>query len=174
MEHRVEDQTVLPPVAIKVGRRELLLWGEPEWHLKPIGLAARDTLRLEMGFCLYGNDINDETSPLEAGLGWITKFTKSFVDSDFLAQQKEDGIERKLVGFEMVDRGIPRNNYEIVNEVGDQIGHVTSGTMSPSMKIGIGLGYVLKEYSGIDSEIFIAVRNKQLKAKVVKPPFYKK
>ena len=144
------------------------------YGIKPIGLAARDTLRLEMGFCLYGNDINDETSPLEAGLGWITKFSKSFVDSDFLAKQKEDGIKRKLVGFEMIDRGIPRNNYEIVNEVGDQIGHVTSGTMSPSMKIGIGLGYVIKEYSGIDSEIFIAVRNKHLKAKVVKPPFYKK
>ena len=142
--------------------------------IKPIGLAARDTLRLEMGFCLYGNDINDETSPLEAGLGWITKFTKRFVDSDFLSKQKENGIQRKLVGFEMVDRGIPRNNYEIVNEAGDQIGHVTSGTMSPSMKIGIGLGYVLEEYSKIESEIFIKVRNKQLRAKVVKPPFYKK
>ena len=142
--------------------------------IKPIGLAARDTLRLEMGFCLYGNDINDETSPLEAGLGWITKFTKRFVDSDFLSKQKENGIQRKLVGFEMVDRGIPRNNYEIVNEAGDQIGHVTSGTMSPSMKIGIGLGYVLEEFSKIESEIFIKVRNKQLRAKVVKPPFYKK
>ena len=127
-----------------------------------------------MGFCLYGNDINDQTSPLEAGLGWITKFSKNFVDSNFLAKQKEDGVQRKLIGFEMVDRGIPRNNYDIVNESGEQIGHVTSGTMSPSMKIGIGLGYVSKEYSGIDSEIFIAVRNKQLKAKVVKPPFYKK
>ena len=145
-----------------------------DFGIKPIGLAARDTLRLEMGFCLYGNDINDQTSPLEAGLGWITKFSKNFVDSNFLAKQKEDGVQRKLIGFEMVDRGIPRNNYDIVNESGEQIGHVTSGTMSPSMKIGIGLGYVSKEYSGIDSEIFIAVRNKQLKAKVVKPPFYKK
>jgi aminomethyltransferase len=143
-------------------------------NVKPIGLAARDTLRLEMGFCLYGNDITDQTSPLEAGLGWITKFTKPFVDSEFLAKQKENGIARKLVGFEMIDRGIPRNTYEIMNGAGDPIGHVTSGTMSPSMNVGIGLGYVLKEYSTIDSELFIAVRNKRLKARVVKPPFYKK
>jgi aminomethyltransferase len=145
-----------------------------EFNIKPIGLAARDTLRLEMGFCLYGNDINDETSPLEAGLGWITKFTKSFVDSEYLAKQKEEGIQRKLVAFEMIDRGIPRKDYEIVDSKGTRIGHVTSGTMSPSMKIGIGLGYVQKEHSGIDTDIFISVRNKTLKAKVVKLPFYKK
>ena len=145
-----------------------------EFNIKPIGLAARDTLRLEMGFCLYGNDINDETSPLEAGLGWITKFTKDFVDSAFLAKQKEEGIERKLVAFEMIDRGIPRKDYEILDSNGIKLGHVTSGTMSPSMKIGIGLGYVQKEHSGIDTDIYIAVRNKTLKAKVVKLPFYKK
>ena len=145
-----------------------------KFDIKPIGLAARDTLRLEMGFCLYGNDINDETSPLEAGLGWITKFTKSFIDSDFLAKQKEKGIQRKLVAFQMIDRGIPRHDYEIVDSSGMKIGHVTSGTMSPSMKIGIGLGYVKKENSSIDSEIYISVRNKQLKAKIVKLPFYKK
>lgn len=145
-----------------------------EFNIKPIGLAARDTLRLEMGFCLYGNDINDETSPLEAGLGWITKFTKDFVDSAFLAKQKEEGIERKLVAFEMIDRGIPRKDYEILDSNGIKLGHVTSGTMSPSMKIGIGLGYVQKGHSGIDTDIYIAVRNKTLKAKVVKLPFYKK
>lgn len=144
-----------------------------EFNIKPIGLAARDTLRLEMGFCLYGNDINDETSPLEAGLGWITKFTKSFVDREYLAKQKEEGIERKLVAFEMIDRGIPRKDYEIVDSNGTKIGHVTSGTMSPSMKIGIGLGYVQKGHSGIDTDIYISVRNKTLKAKVVKLPFYK-
>ncbi|MDA7762561.1 glycine cleavage system aminomethyltransferase GcvT [Crocinitomicaceae bacterium] len=145
-----------------------------EFGIKPIGLAARDTLRLEMGFCLYGNDINDHTSPLEAGLGWITKFTKNFVDCEYLSKQKEEGIERKLVAFEMIDRGIPRNDYEILDSNGIKLGHVTSGTMSPSMKIGIGLGYVQKDYSGFDSEIYIAVRNKTLKAKVVKLPFYKK
>ncbi len=145
-----------------------------EFNIKPIGLAARDTLRLEMGFCLYGNDINDETSPLEAGLGWITKFTKEFVDCEYLAKQKEEGIEKKLVAFGMIDRGIPRKDYEIVDSNGIKIGHVTSGTMSPSMKIGIGLGYVLKGHSGIDTDIYIAVRNKSLKAKVVKLPFYKK
>ena len=145
-----------------------------EFNIKPIGLAARDTLRLEMGFCLYGNDINDNTSPLEAGLGWITKFTKSFVDSEYLAKQKEEGIKRKLVAFEMIDRGIPRKDYVIVDSKGMKIGHVTSGTMSPSMKIGIGLGYVLKEYSVYDTEIYISVRNKTLKAKIVKLPFYKK
>jgi len=145
-----------------------------EFNIKPIGLAARDTLRLEMGYCLYGNDINDETSPLEAGLGWITKFNKTFVDCDYLAKQKENGITRKLIAFEMIDRGIPRQEYEIVDASGLKIGHVTSGTMSPSMKIGIGLGYVQKEYSSFDTEIFISVRNKKLLAKVVKLPFYKK
>jgi len=144
------------------------------FNIKPIGLAARDTLRLEMGYCLYGNDINDYTSPLEAGLGWITKFTKTFVDCEFLAQQKENGITRKLIAFEMIDRGIPRQDYEIVDSNDQKIGHVTSGTMSPSMKIGIGLGYVQKEHSSFDTEIYISVRNKKLLAKVVKLPFYKK
>ena len=114
-----------------------------EFGIKPIGLAARDTLRLEMGFCLYGNDINDHTSPLEAGLGWITKFTKDFVDCEYLSKQKEEGIERKLVAFEMIDRGIPRKDYEILDSNGIKLGHVTSGTMSPSMKIGIGLGLIM-------------------------------
>ena len=142
--------------------------------IKPIGLAARDTLRLEMGFCLYGNDIDDTTSPLEAGLGWITKFTKEFTDSDFLKKQKEEGVTRKLVAFEMIDRGIPRHDYPIVDANGTVIGKVTSGTMSPSMKIGIGLGYVTIENAALESEIFIEIREKGIKAKVVKLPFYKK
>ena len=142
--------------------------------IKPIGLAARDTLRLEMGFCLYGNDIDDTTSPLEAGLGWITKFTKDFVDSDFLKNQKEAGVTKKLVAFEMIDRGIPRHDYPIVDSSGNVIGKVTSGTMSPSMKVGIGLGYVAKEFSTLETEIFIEIREKGVKAKVVKLPFYKK
>ncbi len=142
--------------------------------IKPIGLAARDTLRLEMGFCLYGNDIDDTTSPLEAGLGWITKFTKKFVDSDKLQKQKEEGVTRKLVAFEMVDRGIPRHDYPIEDANGNLIGKVTSGTMSPSMKIGIGLGYVEIDHSKLDSEIYISIRDKGIKAKVVKLPFYKK
>lgn len=142
--------------------------------IKPIGLAARDTLRLEMGFCLYGNDIDDTTSPLEAGLGWITKFTKDFVDADFLKSQKEVGITRKLIAFEMIEKGIPRHDYMIVDANGNVIGKVTSGTMSPSMKIGIGLGYVTKEFSALESEIFISIRDKAVKAKVVKLPFYKK
>jgi aminomethyltransferase len=142
--------------------------------IKPIGLAARDTLRLEMGFCLYGNDIDDTTSPLEAGLGWITKFTKEFTDSDFLKKQKEEGVKRKLVAFEMVDRGIPRHDYPIIDANGAVIGKVTSGTMSPSMKLGIGLGYVTIENAALESEIFIEIREKGIKAKVVKLPFYKK
>jgi len=142
--------------------------------IKPIGLAARDTLRLEMGFCLYGNDIDDTTSPLEAGLGWITKFTKDFVDADALKAQKEQGITRKLVAFEMVERGIPRHDYPILDSNGTEIGKVTSGTMSPSMKIGIGLGYVTKEHAALESPIFIAIRDKGIEAKVVKLPFYKK
>ena len=142
--------------------------------IKPIGLAARDTLRLEMGFCLYGNDIDDTTSPLEAGLGWITKFTKEFTDSDFLKKQKEEGLTRKLVAFEMIDRGIPRHDYPIVDANGTVIGKVTSGTMSPSMKLGIGLGYVTIENAALESEIFIEIREKGIKAKVVKLPFYKK
>jgi aminomethyltransferase len=144
-----------------------------DFGIKPIGLAARDTLRLEMGFCLYGNDIDDTTSPLEAGLGWITKFTKDFTDSEFLAKQKEAGVTRKLVAFEMIDRGIPRHDYPILDAAGTVIGKVTSGTMSPSMKIAIGLGYVTVDNSKLDSEIFIEIREKGIKAKVVKLPFYK-
>jgi aminomethyltransferase len=144
------------------------------YGIKPIGLAARDTLRLEMGFCLYGNDIDDTTSPIEAGLGWITKFTKDFTDSDRLKKQKEEGVSRKLIAFEMIDRGIPRHDYPIQDANGMVIGKVTSGTMSPSMKVAIGLGYVTTEFSQPDSEIFINIRDKGLKAKVVKLPFYKK
>ena len=139
--------------------------------LKPIGLGARDTLRLEMGFCLYGNDIDDTTSPLEAGLGWITKFTKVFTAKSILEKQKADGVRRKLVGFEMIDKGIPRHNYEIKDAAGNKIGYVTSGTQSPSLQKAIGMGYVTVENAAIDSEIFIAVRDKSLKAKVVKLPF---
>ena len=141
--------------------------------IKPIGLAARDTLRLEMGFCLYGNDIDDTTSPLEAGLGWITKFTKNFVNSEALLAQKEAGVTKRLVGFELLDRGIPRHDYPIVDADGNEIGIVTSGTMSPSMKKAIGMGYVAKEHAKADTEIFISIRNKPVKAKVVKAPFYK-
>ena len=144
-----------------------------DFGIKPIGLAARDTLRLEMGFCLYGNDIDDTTSPLEAGLGWITKFTKDFTDSEFLAKQKEAGVKRKLVAFEMIDRGIPRHDYPILDAARTVIGKVTSGTMSPSMKLGIGLGYVTIENSKLESEIFIEIREKGVKAQVVKLPFYK-
>jgi aminomethyltransferase len=142
--------------------------------IKPIGLAARDTLRLEMGFCLYGNDINDTTSPHEAGLGWITKFSKEFTNSENLKKQKEAGITKKLVAFEMQERAVPRQDYDIVNASGNVIGVVTSGTMSPSMNIGIGLGYVTTENSAIDSEIFIRIRKNDISAKVVKLPFYKK
>ncbi len=144
--------------------------------IKPIGLAARDTLRLEMGFCLYGNDISDTTSPLEAGLGWITKLNKEadFIDKDFLTKQKAEGVTRKLVAFELIDRGIPRHDYNIKDANGNNIGIVTSGTMAPSVGKAIGLGYVTKEYSTVDSEIFIEIRNKGVKAKVVKLPFYKK
>ena len=142
--------------------------------IKPIGLAARDTLRLEMGFCLYGNDINDTTSPLEAGLGWITKFDKTFTNSDQLLQQKEAGVARKLVGFEMIERGIPRHDYEICDVQGNIVGIVTSGTQSPSLGIAIGMGYVPTALATVDSEIYIRIRNKDIKAKVVKMPFYKK
>src|ERR1051326_1445190 len=145
-----------------------------EFGIKPIGLGARDTLRLEMGFCLYGNDIDDTTSPIEAGLGWITKFTKDFTNSKSLKEQKEKGVSKKLVGFEMIDRGIPRHDYEITDASGNNIGKVTSGTQSPSLNKGIGMGYVKPEFSKIDSEIFIKVRDKNLKAKVVKIPFLKK
>ena len=142
--------------------------------IKPIGLAARDTLRLEMGFCLYGNDINDTTSPLEAGLGWITKFDKEFTNSENLKKQKEAGVSKKLVGFEMVDRGIPRHDYEIADANGNVVGIVTSGTQSPSLGIAIGMGYVPTELATPDSEIYIRIRNKDIKAKVVKMPFLKK
>lgn len=142
--------------------------------IKPIGLAARDTLRLEMGFCLYGNDINDTTSPLEAGLGWITKFSKEFTNSEHLKKQKEAGFSKKLIAFEMQERAVPRHDYEIVDASGNTIGIVTSGTMSPSMNIGIGLGYVTIENSANDSEIFIRIRKNDVPAKVVKLPFYKK
>lgn len=142
--------------------------------IKPIGLAARDTLRLEMGFCLYGNDINDTTSPLEAGLGWITKFTKDFTNSEALKKQKEAGVARKLIAFEMQERAVPRHDYEIVDGSGAVIGTVTSGTMSPSMNKGIGLGYVTTPNSAVDSDIFIRIRKNDVPAKVVKLPFYKK
>ena len=142
--------------------------------IKPIGLAARDTLRLEMGFCLYGNDINDTTSPIEAGLGWITKFDKEFTNSANLKAQKEAGVSKKLVGFELTERGIPRHDYEIVDADGNNIGIVTSGTMAPSLGKGIGMGYVNSEFTGLDSEIFIQIRNNKVAAKVVKMPFYKK
>jgi aminomethyltransferase len=139
--------------------------------IKPIGLGARDTLRLEMGFCLYGNDIDDKTSPLEAGLGWVTKFSKEFVNSASLQQQKTDGTKQKLVGFEMIDRGIPRHDYEIVDADGNNIGRVTSGTQSPSLQKAIGMGYVKNEFAKEGSEIFILIRDNKIKAKVVKPPF---
>ncbi len=144
-----------------------------EYGIKPIGLGARDTLRLEMGFCLYGNDINDSTSPLEAGLGWITKFTKDFTNSKALLEQKENGVEKKLVGFELIDRGIPRHDYEIMDALGNIIGVVTSGTQSPSLNKAIGMGYVSAAFAKPDSEIFIKIREKAIKAKVVKIPFYK-
>ena len=139
--------------------------------LKPIGLAARDTLRLEMGYCLYGNDIDDTTSPLEAGLGWITKFTKEFTAKEILQKQKETGVERKLVGFEMIDRGIPRHGYEIKDMSGQIIGYVTSGTQSPSLNKAIGMGYVRVAFAALETPVYIKVRDKLLQAKVVKIPF---
>jgi aminomethyltransferase len=143
------------------------------YGIKPIGLAARDTLRLEMGYCLYGNDINDDTSPLEAGLGWITKFTKNFINAENLKKQKEEGVKRKLVAFELNERGIPRQGYPILDQNENVIGEVTSGTMSPSLGKGIGLGYVPTELSSIGSTIHIQVRKNSLPATVVKLPFYK-
>jgi aminomethyltransferase len=146
-----------------------------EFDIKPVGLAARDTLRLEMGYCLYGNDINDETSPLEAGLGWITKFNpgRSFIDHDLLLEQKNKGVARKLGGFEMIDRGIPRQHYLLYNKAGEIIGEVTSGTMSPSLKTGIGMAYIKTAYAGPGSEIRVGIRDKILAAKMVKMPFYR-
>lgn len=144
-----------------------------EFGIKPIGLGARDTLRLEMGFCLYGNELNDTTSPIEAGLGWVTKLVegKNFLGRAVVEQQKKEGVARKLCGFELREKGIPRSEYEIVNADGNKIGVVTSGTMSPTSKQGIGLGYVKPEYAKLGTEIYIKVRNKSLKAEVVKPPF---
>ncbi len=139
--------------------------------IKPIGLGARDTLRLEMGYCLYGNDIDDSTSPLEAGLGWITKFTKEFTASNILQEQKAAGVQRKLIAFEMIDKGIPRHDYQIVDEAGEVIGKVTSGTQSPSLQKAIGLGYVTIGHAQPETEIFILVRDKKLKAKLTKLPF---
>jgi aminomethyltransferase len=148
--------------------------GEP-FGIKPIGLGARDTLRLEMGFCLYGNDINETTSPIEAGLGWITKFTENnnFIDREFLIKQKEEGVSRRLRGFEMIEKGIPRQHYEITDADGNNIGEVTSGTMAPALNKAIGMGYIKTEFSKFDTEIYINIRNKRLKAKIVKIPFYK-
>jgi len=146
-----------------------------EFGIKPIGLAARDTLRLEMGFCLYGNDIDDATSPLEAGLGWITKLTDSnnFIDKDYLVNQKAEGLTRRLRGIEMIDKGIPRQHYEICDADGNAIGVVTSGTMAPAANKAVGLGYVKNEFSKFDTEVYIKVRKKILKAKIVRLPFYK-
>ncbi|WP_118972287.1 glycine cleavage system aminomethyltransferase GcvT [Taibaiella koreensis] len=151
---------------------EIFRIGAPK-GLKPIGLGARDTLRLEKGFCLYGNDIDDTTSPLEAGLGWITKFTKDFTAKDILEKQKADGIQRKLVGIEMQDKGIPRHGYKILDAEGREIGYVTSGTQSPSLGKAIAIAYVEKSFAGEASEIWVSVRDKALKAVVVKMPFLK-
>ncbi len=142
--------------------------------IKPVGLGARDTLRLEMGYCLYGNDIDETTSPIEAGLGWITKFSKHFFNDQNIKKQKEEGVSQKLVGMEMIDRGIPRQGYEIFNPDDDIIGRVTSGTMSPSMGIGIGMGYIKVDYTVPGTEVFIGIRNRKLKARVVKFPILKK
>jgi aminomethyltransferase len=144
--------------------------GKPH-GLKPIGLGARDTLRLEKGFCLYGNDIDDTTTPLEGGLSWITKFSKNFTAKEILERQKAEGVKRKLVGFKMIDKGIPRHDYEILDENENKIGRVTSGTQSPSMGKAIGLGYVSTNYSSIGSKIYVKVREKNLEAEVVKLPF---
>ncbi len=153
------------------------LWNEvmkagADFQIKPCGLGCRDTLRLEMGFCLYGNDIDETTSPIEAGLGWITKFTKGFTNRAALEKQKTEGIENKLVGFEMVDKGIPRHHYKIKTQDGSELGYVTSGTQSPSLGKAIGMGYVKKDFAAIGTEIFIEVRDRLLKATVVKLPFY--
>ena len=154
------------------------VWGEifeagAEFDIKPIGLGARDTLRLEKGYCLYGNDITDTTSPLEAGLGWVTKFTKEFTNSVNLRKQKEEGVTRRLIGFIMEDKGIPRQGYKLLNETGEEIGAVTSGTISPCLEKGVGMGYVKKEFATADTRILVEVRNKQLPATITKPPFVK-
>lgn len=143
------------------------------FNIKPIGLAARDTLRLEMGYCLYGNDINDTTSPIEAGLGWITKFTKNFINSDNLLKEKELGTQRRLVAFELDERGIPRQGYDILNNQGDKIGEVTSGTMSPTLAKGIGMGYIPTNLKSVGTKLYIQIRKKIIPATIVKLPFYK-
>lgn len=144
-----------------------------EFGIQPIGLAARDTLRLEMGYCLYGNDIDDTTSPLEAGLGWITKFNngRQFIDREFLTMQKNEGVTRRLRGFVLTERGIPRKGYELINAEGSVIGNVTSGTMSPVLSKGIGMGYIAKEYSAFGTQVFVKIRNKNIPAEIVKTPF---
>ncbi|KXX66954.1 glycine cleavage system aminomethyltransferase GcvT [Flammeovirga sp. SJP92] len=143
------------------------------YDIKPIGLGARDTLRLEMGYCLYGNDIDDTTSPLEAGLGWVTKFTKEFTNSENLAKQKEEGVTRRLVGIELIDRGVPRGGYKVTTVDGEEIGHLTSGTMSPMLGKGVALGYINRPHTKAGTEVIIEVRNRKLKAVVSKLPFYK-
>jgi aminomethyltransferase len=150
---------------------EALFDAGKEKGIKPVGLGARDTLRLEMGFCLYGNDIDDITSPIEAGLGWITKFTKDFSSREIFENQKLNGVEKKLMGFEMMDRGIARHDYEICDENGKTIGKVTSGTQSPSLGKAIGMGYIDVRYSNLSTNIFVKVRNSLLRAKIVKIPF---
>lgn len=162
-----------PDAAMKIW--DAIFEAGAEYGIKPIGLGARDTLRLEMGFCLYGNDLDDHTSPIEAGLGWITKFVegKNFTNRAALEQQKKEGVSRELVGFEMIDRGIPRHGYNLLDAEGAVIGHVTSGTMSPIRKIGIGLGYVQTAFSKAGTEIYLDNRGRKLKAVVVKPPFRK-
>lgn len=163
---RNKDAAVLWKAIFKAGE---------DYGIKPIGLGARDTLRLEMGFCLYGNDIDDTTSPIEAGLGWITKFTdkNQFIDRDLLLKQKEEGVAKRLRGFEMIDKGIPRQHYEICDENGNTIGEVTSGTMAPEVGKAIGMGYVKSEHAKFDSDIYIRIRSKLLKARIVRLPFYK-
>ncbi len=154
---------------------DAILEAGEEFGIKPVGLAARDTLRLEMGFCLYGNDINDETSPIEASMGWLTKFTdgNDFINRDYLEKQKQEGVSRKLIGFELLDKGIARQHYPIKDAQGQTIGEVTSGTMSPSLKKAIGMGYVKKPFAKSGTDIFIEIRGKLVKAQVVKRPFYK-
>ncbi len=144
-----------------------------EFNIQPVGLGARDTLRLEMGYCLYGNDIDDDTSPIEAGLGWITKFNngRQFIDREFLTMQKNEGVTRRLRGFVVKERGIPRHGYQLLNSEGSDIGIVTSGTISPVLNKGIGMGYVAKEYSAFGTQIFVKIRNKSIPAEIVKLPF---
>ena len=163
----------LPNAAAESAWNDILEAGKSK-GLIPAGLGARDTLRLEMAFCLYGNDIDDHTSPIEAGLGWITKFTKDFVNRASLEKQKQEGTARKLVGFELLDKGIPRKGYTLHNAEGKQIGVVTSGTQSPSLNKPIGMGYVETAYAKVGTEFYVEIRNKQLKARVVKTPFYQK